>query len=350
MKKTIHVLLTTVSPQHTAYPDNSVKRYGENGMYKVQATNKKFVKGKAMPCHPSNGFRGELRRFATSRILDVLKSRGEKIDAYTLTGLYTGASEASPDTANNSIEELFRASQNVYMGLFGGGSRLLPSRYTVQDLDVVSQHNIECGVVTLPEDMLTSESNIDALRMEKDSEGNVRYLEESFFIRKDDLAQNANLEHVESVVEHGIEGVSTYISEVQAADNASKKEDSVSKKGVRNFQRLEQIASGVPMAMRIDLAPDLTDAQVGLMLLCLEDLFNNNYIGGFGRIGFGKVRVEDAVLDLGGEFLSQGNLPFYKNGTFTFGPEFNVYKEAAIEDVLNIDTEELVSYFKKLKK
>ena len=134
MRKTLHIIATTTDAMHTAFPGGAVKTpSGEL----VQTTNKKGVGNLSTACHPSNGFRGALRRKAADRIMAVLSARGERLSAEIYNGLRCGAASAQPDTASNSTEEMVRASEHVYMGLFGGGARHC-LRDSAQDLDIIA--------------------------------------------------------------------------------------------------------------------------------------------------------------------------------------------------------------------
>ena len=41
---------------------------------------------------------------------------------------------------------------------------------------------------------------------------------------------------------------------------------------------------------------DVTDEQVGLLLLALQDMLTDNRIGGYGRDGYGRLRVDAVTL------------------------------------------------------
>lgn len=348
MKKTLHIVATTTSPMHTAFPGGAVK--APNGEL-IQKTNVKAVSGQNTACHPSNGFRGALRRKAADRIMAVLSSRGEKLSAEVYNGLRGGASSAQPDTASNSIEEMVRAGEHAYMGLFGGGSRVLPSKYSVQDLDIICQHNVAAGVVSAPMDMIEEVLGEQTLTVEGEvvDKKPYHYLERAFFTHVDDVKRGVSAEYIENVIEGGFETLQEYADGVKASSEKRKEDSSAKKTDVGNVVSIERIKTGTPVAMRFDFDEDTTDAQIGLLLLGLQDMFDTNRIGGYGRNGYGRLRVDAVCFNSDGESIKQSE-GLYDGEAFRFGEDFAVYEEAALEALQDIDKDELVGFFTKLGK
>ena len=348
MKKTIHIVASTTSPMHTAYPDGATKL--PDGSL-VQLTHKKGVGNINTPCHPANGFRGALRRHAADRIMDVLADRGEKVSAEVYNGLRCGAATAQPDTASNSIEEMVRAGTHVYMGLFGGAARLLRSRYSVQDLDIICQHNVDAGTVSTPPAMIEELLTNQTIKIEGEvvAKAPYHYLERSFFTRVDDIGRGVKSNHIENVIDGGFEGVQSHAAETIDSNAKRKADSTVKKTSVSHLVSIERIKAGTPVALRIDIDADATDAQVGMILQSLQDMFTVNRIGGYGRNGYGRLRVEGVQFNNEGDVLSQSD-DFYQDDMFSFNDDFSHFIDAANDEITGIDTEELVSYFTNLGK
>lgn len=348
MKKTLHIIATTIRPMHTAFPGNAVK--APNGEL-VQTTNKKAVGDLSVACHPGNGFRGALRRKAAERIMAVLSARGERLSAEVYNGLRGGAASAQPDTASNSIEEMVRASEHVYMGLFGGGARLLPSRYIADDVNIICRHNVDAWVVRPPvgliEDILNQQTT--SVEGEVVDKKPYHYLERSFFRRVDDVNGGVPAEHIENVIDGGFETIQSYVDGIQNSSAKRKADASVKKESLSHIVSIERIKTGTPVALRFDFDADVTDEQVGLLLLAVQDMLEDNRIGGYGRNGYGRLRVDAVCFVNDDETITQRD-NLYDGDNFRFGDAFSEYQEAALDALAGIDKEEIVGFFTKLGK
>ena len=147
---TIDLNITLTAPLHLAYPDNSVALNPEKPKKKTSLTVKKpvLIGGDLtqVPFFPANGTRGGLRRKAAARVMKYLTAQA-RVPSSLYLGLTCGAATGSPDSTALSVEELLRARQNVYMGMFGGGARLLSSAYKVSDLNPVLDLTVKAGMV-----------------------------------------------------------------------------------------------------------------------------------------------------------------------------------------------------------
>jgi len=86
-----------------------------------------------VPYYKATSQRGGLRRAAARIVLDRL-TLDEKISRALFSGMMTGSESGTPDNAQLTVEEAIRAKNNVFMGLFGGGARILKSRYRPTDM------------------------------------------------------------------------------------------------------------------------------------------------------------------------------------------------------------------------
>jgi len=348
MRKTLHIIATTTDAMHTAFPGGAVKTpSGEL----VQTTNKKGVGNLSTACHPSNGFRGALRRKAADRIMAVLSARGERLSAEIYNGLRCGAASAQPDTASNSIEEMVRASEHVYMGLFGGGARLLPSRYSAQDLYIICRHNVEAGVVSAPASLIEGILSQQTTTVEGETVDKkpYHYLERAFFTRVDDVNRGVPAKHINTVIDGGFEALQEYVEGIQDSNTKRKADAKIKKESLSHIVSIERIKTGTPVAMRFDFDEDVTDEQVGLLLLALQDMLTDNRIGGYGRDGYGRLRVDAVSFISDGDTITQHD-DFYDGESFQFGDAFSAYQEAALDALAGIDKDDIVSFFTKLGK
>jgi CRISPR type IV-associated protein Csf2 len=341
---TIDVTLKLTSPLHLAYPGNAEKdREGRN----VSRTFKKTVlvggTPVGVPCVPGNGLRGALRRKAAARLMSHLCEGDQSIPADLYLGLTCGASSGSPDSTPLSVEELLRARQNIYMGVFGGGARLLQSTYRVSDINPVLKDTLEAGVVpTFCADYVQPKA-----RREPGADAQFvrpwELLDLFNPIRKDDVVKVARVAELRAAV--GASAVAEYQATV-ARLNAERKAESTGKETVANLMQIEALCAGTPMHFRIDLRfapPELTEKYIGMLLLCLSDLFNENALGGWCRAGMGQYRVD--TLRVSAEGNRQEWTDLYTDDVFRLPETLTGCIIAAEEALQSVTTAEMIGYF-----
>lgn len=266
------------------------------------------------PYFPANDLRGRLRRKAASRIMASWKKKGMTIPEVLYLGLTCGASSGNPEN-DKSVEEVVRANQNIYMGIFGGGTRMLRSGYRIQDLDVVSQTNIDAGTVPAhfgdPSEggFVPAEYRDGVTTPIRDG---YKLLHTYNLLRVDDIMRAVRPEELAGIIEGGNASVTAYQASVMSersdgkAAKAVAKEtkvaatEKVARNRVENMQSFRAIAPGMPMYLRMDMADTLTSEQTGLLILCLRDLLEEGELGGYVRCGLGKVAVKELKLVVDG--------------------------------------------------
>ena len=343
----IHVIIRTTSNMNVAYPEGSDDK-------NHTLTCKKKVRGSNIPYFPSNGLRGRMRRFIAKRILDTLTETQGAIPTDIYLGLQSGSSHTQPDKANSSVEEVVRACEHPYMGVFGGGSRMLESRYAISDINPILEETLDAGVVQAPNGLLQDivDSQVigsgDGVSMLKA----YQILEKRSFIKIDDIVRGKNLVDVSEKVEGGVEAITAHLESVSDNQSARKEQkksggDVAKKLTLSNMLGVESICAGVDMHFRIDVSPDLTEAQVGVILLALEDLANQNYLGGWGRTGFGRFSVKALVADLPSfdieETVTEG---MYEGEVFSVASDtLTELTKAGKDALLSVERDEIIDYF-----
>jgi CRISPR type IV-associated protein Csf2 len=338
--KTIDVVLSLTSPLYVAFPDNQDK---EN----ISRTTKTpfMVDGRVqyVPIYPANGFRGGLRRKAAYRLGNHFKANEGPIPGDLYLGLSCGASSGSPDQTALSVEEILRARENVYMGLFGGGARLHQSMYRVSDLLPIIDTTIRAGAVPefCREKIQAKASRESAVGPEY--AGPWELLGSRTSIRVDDLYRVMNPAEIANTVADPIQSVARYQAAV-LANKKGRKDDDEAKSDVANMMGIETIAAGVPFHFRIDLDVAADDAKLGLLLLCLSDLFSENAFGGWVRCGFGKVRVESMHVQFD-DALMKWDQFYDDNGSFELPTEATPFVQAANAAIGNLKIADMAEFF-----
>ena len=78
-----------------------------------------------VPVIAANNIMGRLRRHAAHHLLDAIKAKNERIKIGTYMGLQCGAVTGNPDGRDVTFDEYKETRQHPYIGLFGGGPRMM---------------------------------------------------------------------------------------------------------------------------------------------------------------------------------------------------------------------------------
>jgi len=303
------------SPMHVASPDKSASPEGAKN-YNTTVQQRVVTRSgvQKVPYFPGNDLRGRLRRKAAKIVMDQLVTVG-KISDGLYAGLTCGASSTQPENTL-TVEEALRARDNVYMGLFGGGKRLLRSRYRVNDLVPVLASTIEASIVP------SKFGNVDGEFLPQgraDADGD-RALEGFNLVgdrqsyRVDDILDVRRPDELGRYIDDAVNVLAIYQTNALTAaqerkdDKAAVKSGDLSdrdvstKKTLGNIFQVQAVHAGTPLYFLLDFHDDVSDAHVGLMLMALRDLIAEQALGGWVRIGFGRF-VAKLTLTREGETL-----------------------------------------------
>jgi len=255
-----------------------------------------------VPYYKATSQRGGLRRAAARIVLDRL-TLDEKISRALFSGMMTGSESGTPDNAQLTVEEAIRAKNNVFMGLFGGGARILKSRYRPTDMMPVIPSTVEIGIV--PKRYVENEQNWMV-----NARGD-QLINTYGFVSVDDVLRLADVREIEKYIDNSLEAVTQYqlsIADNKSARKADKDDKSKSDKektkkiDKANMLSFEAIAPGVPLFFRLEIDEGVNDAQVGLMLQALTNLINEQEFGGWIRAGLGRVSAHLEISSNGEEY------------------------------------------------
>ena len=298
----IEGIFRLLSPLHCAAVGDSA---GEKNVMLTQKQSLITRTGKrTFPIFPGNDLRGRLRRKAAALVLDHIVVAGKvKVDLYA--GLMAGAITASPES-DLTVEEALRARDNVYMGLFGGGTRLIRSRFSTNDLVPVLADTIEARIVPahFGEDWVPTGFVGDGVVGPLAGFG---ITDKRTSFRIDDVARVPSINEMEQYIENVLFSVGQKQSETLSGRKERKDSKAAAKAGeinstgvagkkdLSNMFTVESIMRGTPMYCLIDLQNDALDAHVGLLLLALQALIREQALGGWIRIGFGRYSADLAL-------------------------------------------------------
>lgn len=234
-----------------------------------------------LPVFPANDARGRLRRFAADQIFDLLKARGQQISLGTYHGMTCGAVTGQPNKEGD-FDLAVKSGTHPFLGLFGGGPRMVPSCLQVNTLWPVLSTTISAGLVPL--------------RYE-DEKINIRpwKLTASMFYRRIDDALVFSDGHAELTIKEYSSAVAEWINELGSAKSDEGKSVR-SKKQLKTFGAIQYVIPGTRLYTEIKINTERTKlAGLGLLIHAVAAFATTQAIGGWGRIGFGNFEPQ---LDL----------------------------------------------------
>lgn len=344
----IEGVLTLTSPLHcSAGAEGNLTRTMKQPLVGPNGTN-------LIPYFPANDLRGRLRRKAATIVLNHLTQAEGRVSVELMSGLTCGAISASSQN-DVSVEEILRARGNVYMGVFGGGTRIMRSGIQVHDLLPFVGETLDAGMVPsnlgveVPKDVRNGATAVAAPIPAWQLVHRFRT------IRVDDVYRVTNLSLLDRSLEDATGEVSEYQEAVLAGRNERKADKATVKKtDLGNMMEAEAIAAGTPLHLRIDLHDHLTDAQRGLVLLALRDLVNEQALGGMVRHGWGKFKADVRGKFDGNNVDDMGNaLPAFQQdsdtGIYELAGLAKQYGESAMAEIQALTIDDMWNFFKPTK-
>lgn len=239
---------------------------------------------KSIPVVPSNTMRNLLRRMALETvIIPALKDKSAQVSIGAYAAMMTGSQSGNPDGVASSFDETVTMRQNLFIGLMGGGPRMLRGRLSVENLYPIHQDALR----------VIGENFIDTA-----VSGSIT--QPVWLRRIDPITQLKDKEDVAVIVD-GLEKANEWITALQEAKPKKGKAQTddetgdKSARGLNAFNAHEVVIPGIDWVWNIRL-DNPTDAQVGLVLMALSKLNNYHIAGGFGK-GYGCVDLTTISLN-----------------------------------------------------
>jgi len=292
MKYRIDAILKTLTPLHIAAPGafrlNPETGYVEyasssnermapcTGIQKIKVNTGTGII--SLPVIAANNINGALRRHVASIVLKSIRAHGRKVSLQAFSSLVCGAATSAPDKRDLSITEYRKSSSEPYMGLMGGGPRMLARRAWLHNAEPLCQESI---------------NHLERFAHPRAS----AHLQDTnkltmawHFRHNDDLMDLANVE----LQEECIENYESAIQERQAAIMEEKAKGDRSKISTFAFSSFEFVIPGTLFGLLFE--PEVNEAQLGLYLLALDSFAANERLGGHARNGFGAFSLKDVVM------------------------------------------------------
>jgi len=294
-----HCFLHTLSPLHIAAPGNMrlnidtlAVGYGDRekgipcaGVQKLAVC----VSGEMVryvPVIAANNVMGRLRRHAAAEVLDVLSVRGERVRLQTYSAMTCGAVTGKPDGRDVMFDEYRETRAHPYIGLFGGGPRML-RRYARGYNAVPFMQTTRFMFERVRHPFLDEKVHFFA--------GNEQgLLQRWIFNRSDDLRELMNVSQAAASINDFEQELLKRQSRIRSEKQAAGENEADERHSTRTFSAFEFVIPGVCFPLSFDL--DVSAAQLALFLLALDRFARVERLGGHVRNGFGQFALKDAVL------------------------------------------------------
>lgn len=300
--------LTLTSHAHQSDPDGKAgNRSGTMKTWHFSADGRR----KQVPFITANSVRGLLRRAGAEMLLNTLN---KPVSRELFSILNRGAAGRSDIGSEPSVVAMVEGSRNVYSGLFGGGPYMLHSRFSMGPLLPIlawTERYLHPALraKAIPAEYLTYRGTDDTLR-------DAPLTTDLILTGKDDLMMGRGQRYVENYQE----SLQTWLDHVSggreakaAKKEAEAKAKAAAKKGekieiapeiaagkssdLQGFNFIEAMLPGTPLQFWLRMKPQVTKAQVGLMLFAVRDWANQNVVGGMSARGFGSFEASLALYD-----------------------------------------------------
>lgn len=228
---------------------------------------------------PANSMRHALREAILSLIMD--KFRGK----YTLpVGAYVaahaGSSSGNPDGVMSTYDEMRAVSRHAFLGLFGGGPRMIEGRLQVGN--AVSMTKDTAAIVADREEFITSIHKNDLMAVS--------------FNRRVDPVSCMSVDD-EDLVENAVESLTRWSDDVASRTrNKNNDDDKDNTRGINSFSAHEWVIPGVNWSWEIGTRSSTTKEQIGAILSGLQGIHGAN-LGGMSRLDYGKVKIRSIRID-----------------------------------------------------
>ena len=272
-----------------------------------------------VPVIPANDLRGRLRRLAARTVFDILLAKQEKISLDAYHGMTCGAVTGSPG-GRLTFEEATQAAHHPFLGLFGGGPRLVRSALQVSTGWPILASTIHAGV--LSEDL---QSEVPCPIK------NEWLLTQRLFFRRIDDAISFTDGYAQTIIRDFGPEVTRWIASVSAVKKARENAQSKPGKGkarskvppgsateserteaesgkdspssipsrlqLQGFNAIEFVVPGTRFYLEFLVDETRTGkAGVGLFLHALREFIVQQNLGGWTKNGFGRFEVGQITM------------------------------------------------------
>lgn len=300
----IQVILRNVSPIFSAAPGaNTIALNGtinppQGGFpltrqrtLKVAAeTPEGAIKPVYVPVVPGNTMRNLLRRTMLEKLILPCFDDGQQVGIGAYAAMYSGNATGNPEGAPSTFDEVVTMRSHPFIGLFGGGPRMLEGRLMVDSMFPIHMNSLRV-IGPGHESRMISGNITDVV-----------------WTRRVDPILKMNETDGASVIKGGASAANQWITDLlesNKAKSAKKKakdepdeasfDDVKVARGLNAFNAHEVVVPGVQWVWRIAVDQP-TEAQVGMILSAISHIQSARVAGGHAK-DYGRVVIEEVELD-----------------------------------------------------
>jgi len=290
------------------------------------------------PIIPGNSVRNALRRAMLDVVFGQLRGSSTlSIGAYAAA--YSGNASGNPEGVPPQFDEITSVRNHVFLGLFGGGPRMMRGKLSVDSLYPIAASTARV-IGSGHEDRYIAGPLTQIVWM----------------TRKDPVQQIKSEEQAElvtggaaSITQWAVDAMQASMAANQkrakakgkgAEDNADEPDEAASARGLNTMNAHEVTLPGLDWLMRLRLETP-TPAQIGLVLMGIQKLNDMTLGGGHGK-GYGEVEIQEVSLKIGNDTHQVWN-----------GAEFDdraqEYIDSLTEALDSIDAKDFESFVRRAK-
>ncbi|MFK4136681.1 type IV CRISPR-associated protein Csf2 [Pseudomonas luteola] len=343
----IEVVLRNLTPVHSSAPGkNTISIDGAvntpNGMpftrmrtmrVPVQ-TEDGILRTQHVPCIPSNTMRNALRRSMLNfTVFEQMRGHATlEIGAYAAA--CTGNASGNPEGVAASFDETMSIRNNVFLGLFGGGPRMIEGKLSVGTLFPIIKDTARIIGNGFEERMVGG------------------HILDTVWVRRVDPIERISTDAPEKLISNGHSAIAEWsIKNMDIKSKASEKRSKTAKgepseepagnnaRGLNAFNAHEVVIAGIDWLLNVNLQSP-TQAQTGLVLKGLADIQGTKMqIGGGHAKDYGRFQIQDVTID--GKSVWSGD-------SYDFDA-VAPYFDALANDLSDIKAEDFESFVKPSK-
>lgn len=283
-----------------------------------------------VPFLTANSVRGMIRRAAGDVLVEEILKAREQIARNLYLSIKRGAySRTGMDAGGASYMQMLAADSHMFVGLFGGGAYMYPSKLRVErDLFPM----LEVARELFPDRYQALCADVQPYQI----------LRKILIASRDDfqrLPQGALIENAEEAyAEHMAAKFGANLAKkAQKADAKAEgqvvvKSEKLKTTDLNTFTQVEAIIPGTPFYLGLS-ARQVNDGQLGLLLTAIQSWANANALGGGSCRGRGSFKASLSLLQ--GDLVLVDQLLLGDAGTYTLSDKTAPYTAAMQQAILN---------------
>jgi CRISPR type IV-associated protein Csf2 len=271
-------------------------------MYVAADVGDGVIKSVPLQIVPGNTMRSLLRRTMLKHVIEpALVEKGNKLSIGAYATAYAGNATGNPDGVPSSFDEIATMRAHPFIGLFGGGPRMLEGRLMVDSLYPIHTNAERIIGAGYENEMMSGPITQVVWARRMDPILNLGSSEDVAVINGGAVAANGWIQDLLANSKAAASKKKKAAADEDESDGAAEENG----RGLKAFNAHEVVIPGLKWVWRISLDRP-TDAQVGLVLLALNKMTNERIAGGHSK-DYGRFVIDGVSLN-GEQVWSQSGI------------------------------------------